>query len=766
MAARQICLLASVTLAVAYNEGKALRSNPILASQPTLASDIKMPVVQFSDGQQMVNELVNNGIMAAAEPTTKKVRAMEDSLMELIKKSKGAKGTPMGESVESMKKLITDDMIPKIFKAHADDQKYLDGLIKDLGEGCDSVRKEGESVAEHQKSQYVQASASHKNCRMSEASYATMAKSCDMEVKAARQIQALKCKQLSDMQKTYGATSNNVAIVTKRPGETTDNYIMRLTTSYCGTGGEDSLFAQYSNAKGYCQEATNSLKESEMGCVATKSSYKMQLMNCNNIQLQMDGAACQRAVLVKDSCEHYASCFTDKAAMFAHANKTVAEQEKERKAEYKASKRMECLINSFGDSQVTDVEVKACKAKTHDTSRLNIKYNKLPKMKTCAVPDLYPSTPAYKKKEYAPLPAMAKADPEANECYGILEISTAPKSGSPASCKCSRITMNGPFSAGPIVKCENCLDVSRSTNKNSCPDGTKIFSPRSQSDWATFMSSTVPLGDPNFIIDVTQKANGCGGCAKYPMNSAEKGQNMWGTDDGSPWWLRSAKYSQPVANYQANCYLGLLDEGYADQEYWWVAGEERHLNFKANSCNYHSKSYYCQKKIISTKPRHGSPTTCKCSVIETVGKYSPGNLLKCIGCLDARRANDKNSCPEGTKIFSPRSRGDWKVFLDSATPLRSPHWIIDITLPTNGCGGCTRYSMSSATPQQSTWKTSDSSPWWLRSTRYSEPNGDYNAGCYLDLWRTPQNENSITWNDGRCNYHSNAYYCQSAKAAR
>jgi hypothetical protein len=92
--------------------------------------------------------------------------------------------------------------------------------------------------------------------------------------------------------------------------------------------------------------------------------------------------------------------------------------------------------------------------------------------------------------------------------------------------------------------------------------------------------------------------------------------------------------------------------------------------------------------------------------------------------------------------------------------LRAPHWIIDVTRPQNGCGGCTRHVMNSGNAAQSTWRTSDKSAWWLRNTRYNEPNGDYTANCYLDLWRTPANENSITWNDGRCNYRSKSYYCQ------
>jgi putative component of toxin-antitoxin plasmid stabilization module len=113
----------------------------------------------------------------------------------------------------------------------------------------------------------------------------------------------------------------------------------------------------------------------------------------------------------------------------------------------------------------------------------------------------------------------------------------------------------------------------------------------------------------------------------------------------------------------------------------------------------------------------------------------------------------------------------------SANPLRAPNFIIDITRPQNGCGGCTKYPMNSKVPNQATWRTADGSAWWLRSTRYSQPNGpkewphgranpngDYVANCYMDLWRLPSNENTVQFNDRKCSYRSRSYYCQPLKA--
>jgi hypothetical protein len=94
----------------------------------------------------------------------------------------------------------------------------------------------------------------------------------------------------------------------------------------------------------------------------------------------------------------------------------------------------------------------------------------------------------------------------------------------------------------------------------------------------------------------------------------------------------------------------------------------------------------------------------------------------------------------------------------------APNWIIDVTRSSNGCGGCTRNAMNAGTAKQSTWRTKDGAPWWFRDQgqTYSEPNGDYKANCYLDLWHSPTPD-KIVWNDGNCNYHSKSYYCQPKK---
>jgi len=220
----------------------------------------------------------------------------------------------------------------------------------------------------------------------------------------------------------------------------------------------------------------------------------------------------------------------------------------------------------------------------------------------------------------------------------------------------------------------------------------------------------------------------------------------------------------PTEDYGANCYLDLGGSPYGaeDEEGNWLKPQDSDsVTFHNSGCNYHSNAYYCQPIDMTLKPKAGSPTSCTCEKVEHEGEYSAELLIKCEKCLDVYKSTQQNSCPPGTKIFSPRSREDWRTFISVATPLREPHWIVDITRTTNGCGGCQHAAMNSGVPSQATWHTSDGSPWWLHETNTSQPDGDYEANCYMDLVGTPNTENAIMFDDDSCNVHSRSYYCQS-----
>jgi len=487
-------------------------------------------------------------------------------------------------------------------------------------------------------------------------------------------------------------------------------------------------------------------------------------------------------------------------------------EELERKAEWSGLSRMKCLISAFGDGNVTQDEITQCKNMVISeggnplihisVKHLQIYYPEVkggppdyieavtcgpeapawapgivwpdtqtggcfPDRQICAEAPGYPNNAHYKAVEYAVLPADAKGRIDANDCAGIIPVNTDPKPGSPASCNCTQMVTTGQFEAGALIKCENCHDVSKSTDENSCPTGTKIWSPRSRADWDVFLASVTPINDPNFIVDITRPLAGGGAPPSNPFNSNDPERrklllsSRWTTADGSPFWLRSTAFTEPSGDYTANCYLNIDSAAMSSADT---------VAFDDSSCNYHSKSYYCQSAMINLTPKDGAPDGCTCKQVQLDGTYSAGTLIKCSSCKDVWRSVAENSCPYGTKIFSPRSREDWKTFLASAEATRAPHFIMDVTRPQDGCGGCKDHAMASTTAEVATWKTSDSTPWWIRADKFTSTTEDYKANCFLNMF-TFDTEDSVAFDvagsaadpteDGSsCKIHSTNYFCQ------
>merc|ERR1719162_2356330 len=702
---------------------------------------------------------------------------MEAELMNLLLGKTAFGATPMGGSVKKIHDILTKEMQPKVLDAHKSDQNELNKLMAELKK-CFSVRDKALKGAAPWNVKYKFVSIHHKTCRGDEAVKYSSKEACVKQQRSLYEVKKLKCQYYASISKNFGSTFNNRAIVTKAGSEGVQSYITRISGTVCGKhvhgergrkavaggwGGGllNGFLDQYLKAKFACEVATKNYNDKVAECKRKIHEYNVKKGKCNQFQTLMDTQSCKHAVLVKDTCEQYAGCYAIKLKSFQIARQKVIMEERDRKAEWRGLTRIACLIAAFADGKLTDKEVDECKKRTVTTTHLIIKYPKVPRMTKCVTTQLYPATGAYKRREFAPLPTLAKGKVSV-PCSGVENIPTKPKKGSPTTCKCRRVTLEGHYRAGPLVKCTGCHDVFRSKEKNSCPRNTKIFAPATRTDWQTFLNSAGPLGHPHWIIDITRPQNGCGGCTSNAMNSANSNQKSWRTSDGSPWWLRSSKYGQPSGDYTANCYLGLGKK---------KPSNENSITFDDKGCSFHSKAYYCQKIRIWLTPTKGSPKSCKCSPVTLSSRYSTGMLAKCEQCITVSKATQKNSCPRGMKIFSPRSRADWRTFINSAAPLRAPNFIIDITRPQNGCGGCTKYPMNAKVPNQATWRTSDSSQWWLRSSKYNQPNGDYRANCFMDLFRRPTSESAVQFRaaaplkDGEyahkgCSFSSRSYYCQ------
>merc|ERR1719183_493996 len=449
----------------------------------------------------------------------------EKDVTELILglSASGGAATPMASSVQKIADILKKDMMPKVKAAHAASQTGLNKLASDIA-ACGTVKKSSLVDALKFHKTYKSSSGLHKTCRTTEANLYTETHDAWTDMKTKKTAKEEKCKIFADTSSKLGEQTTNKGVVAKSSSESVETYVKRITSTFCGkpggkgTGGygKDGFLDVFLNHQDACVKATKAYNAALASFTDLDKRWREQKKKCDMLQDQMDGSSCKYAVQVKDACEAYAECYKSKKAAFDEFEKTARKEAIDRKAEWRGLKRMQCLIDAFGDGKVADDEINKCKEAKHDTDHLDINSPVVAAMSACAVPDSYPNTAAYKLAEFSPLPALAKGKVDANGCNGLQEISTVPTKGSPSSCKCERVTLNGPYE-GAMVKCTNCIDIYRSKDQNSCPIGTKVFAPRSRTEWETFLKSADPLRAPNWIVDVTRPQNGCGGCTRYAM---------------------------------------------------------------------------------------------------------------------------------------------------------------------------------------------------------------------------------------------------------
>jgi len=680
--------------------------------------------------------------------------------------------------------------------------------------------------------EYEVKSGEHKACRATEAGMYDLIEPCYASWRTKRTTKVDRCTHYESEKAKYGETVNNQAIMEMATGEGVESYLTRVTATICGSCAVDSndvftgetghqstqwhgMYLNVTHARQECIAAMEDLTQQGETCKQNDHNWAKKQGECDVIQGQMEELACEYATGIKASCSVYNTCFSRDHATYSALKLIIQQNEIDRKAEWKGLSRMGCLIDAFatpaGAPAVTEEEIGYCKNLTHNTSHLDIDYPDegdgpitMPQS-DCDYGQMYPSTDEWKLQEFEPLPANAKGNANSYSCPEMSEVSLQTEAVAGKNCTCEHVVLEGGFSPGDLLLCTNCLDVYKSNDQNSCPTGTKIFSPATAADWNSFFAGTSVefrsrAQKPNFIVDITRASNGN---PHPPANSAMSSANdlamakMWMTHDGSAWWLRpTGTYTDDYAdNYEANCFMNIEmpDPAPAD-----VADTGMNFTTAASTagCEYHSDSYFCQPDEDNLVPAAGSPESCVCKKVQLTGPYSAGVLLKCEGCTDVRQSvvddqHPASSCPEGTKLFAPESLEDWTTFLASATPLRAPHWIVDITRPQDGCGGCDGFAMHSGQAEQATWVTKDGSPWFLRSAAIGEPphidattgeatthqtfggsETDYKANCYLNLysfhtaetivWES-KNASRETASSETCEFHSTSYYCQSVR---
>jgi len=312
-----------------------------------------------------------------------------------------AANTPPGSSKDAMLAFISD-LKAKVTSWYSDATTTLEKSIDPIRQ-CATTKEDQVTRSLTQKDTCTAKSDEHTVCRKEESELLIAAEHLKAQMAEKKEIMDTECKIFSDVEAEAKAATASYG------GGDEESYLERVCDEFGG------LLPRYEDAKEKCTTAKAEHVRVSGLYEKAHTKYTLQVTTCNAIQIKLDVVCCKYALVTKDTCDSYGTCYEERVAEHNSLKEELKREAGAQEVAWRVFKRIECLLPLLGTDDHEGIEL--CRKNTHQDPH-SIGEPAIPPQDSCTVEAAYPGTDGFYTAHYAPLPDNAKGEPVA-KCVGM-----------------------------------------------------------------------------------------------------------------------------------------------------------------------------------------------------------------------------------------------------------------------------------------------------------------------------------------------------------
>jgi len=317
--------------------------------------------------------------------------------------------------VSSMKPLI-DKLQDQIHDAHAPSQDRLDDAIHAF-QNCNWTLQTALAALKVMDATVASQRAAHRQCRLQEDAAFNAWRSCDKTSVYHVPRGNTPPHHLDECAVWPSLKLTNPVVAGQKclqmvPGESYETYLQRMQAHWTHE------LAEYMRLKALCDHTTTLTTTLPDGCPGKKVVWQNKKRECDLLQTRFEQGYCVRAQKVTSAWDAYVECYNCANTSYSQAVITEKQQMLSRKAELRASKRIDCLLKVFTEADGRKA-IEECRDKTHSTDSISIDIHKVPQRMPVPPHPPLPGTPGFYQVEYASFPKNAPAQSQLVSCMMV-----------------------------------------------------------------------------------------------------------------------------------------------------------------------------------------------------------------------------------------------------------------------------------------------------------------------------------------------------------